>query len=133
MHQFFERGIRGCQSVIFKKYCKANNKYLDGYDNNKKSAYISYLDANNLYGVSMSCKLPINNFEWINGEDINEDIIMNYNEENDDIGYVLEVDLEYPKELHDLHNDYPLAPERYTPKGSICHKLCGTFNDKKVI
>ena len=79
----------------------------------------------------MSSKLPINNFEWVNGEDMNNDIIMNYNEEKDDIGYVLEVDLEYPKELHDLHNDYPLAPERYTPKGSICHKLCGTFNDKK--
>lgn len=131
MYQFFERGIRGGQSVIFKKYCKANNKYLSDYKPEEPSTYISYLDANNLYGVSMSCKLPISNFEWINGNEINEEMIMNYNEETDDIGYVLEVDLEYPEALHDLHNDYPLCPERYQPNGSICPKLCGTFNDKK--
>ena len=66
MYQFFERGIRGGQSVIFEKYCKANNKYLPDYDEEEKSTYISYLDANNLYGVSMSQKLPISNFEWCN-------------------------------------------------------------------
>ena len=53
MYQFFERGIRGGQSVIFKKYAKANNKYLSDYNPNEKSTYISYLDINNLYGVSM--------------------------------------------------------------------------------
>ena len=130
MYQFFERGIRGGQSVIFKKYCKANNKYLSDFNPEEPSTYISYLDANNLYGVSMSCKLPISNFEWINGNELNEEMIMNYNEETDNIGYVLEVDLEYPEALHDLHNDYPLAPERFQPNGSICPKLCGTFNDK---
>jgi len=46
------------------------------------------------------------------------------------MNYTLEVDLHYPKELHDLRNDYPLAPERYKPEGSFCEKLCGTFYDK---
>ena len=135
MYQFFERGIRGGQSVIFKKYAKANNKYLSDYNPNEKTSYISYLDANNLYGVSMSCKLPYKDFEWVNGNDISINDIMNYNEDTDNIGYVLEVDLEYPNELHDLHNDYPLACERHQPKGDNCSKLCGTFyekNDYKV-
>lgn len=131
MYQFFERGIRGGQSVIFKKYAKANNKYLNDYNPEEKSTYISYLDANNLYGVSMSCKLPYGDFEWVKGEDLSINDIMKYNEETDDIAYVLEVDLEYPDELHELHNDYPLACERYQPKGDNCYKLCGTFHDKK--
>lgn len=131
MYQFFERGIRGGQSVIFKKYAEANNKYLSNYDENKPSTYISYLDANNLYGVSMSCKLPINNFNWVEGKDITIDMIENYNEVRDDIAQVILVDIKYPKELHKYHNDYPLCPERFKPNGSICHKLCGTFLEKK--
>ena len=98
---------------------------------NEKSTYISYLDANNLYGVSMSCKLPYGEFEWVNGDDLSINDIMNYNEDTDNKAYVLEVDLEYPNELHDLHNDYPLACEKYQQKGDNCYKLCGTFHDKK--
>ena len=74
MYQFFERGIRGGQSVIFKKYAKANNKYLSDYNPDEKSTYISYLDANNLYGVSMSCKLPQEKFEWVKGEDASHSV-----------------------------------------------------------
>jgi hypothetical protein len=131
MYQFLERGIRGGQSVIFKKYAQANNKYLSNYNPEEPSSYISYLDANNLYGIAMSCKLPYGEFNWVNGEDISINDITNYNEDTDENGLILEVDLEYPKELHDLHNDYPLACERYQPKGDNCYKLCGTFNDKK--
>ena len=54
-YQFFEEGIRGGQSVIFKKYAKANKKYLRDCSSNEIS---TCLDANNLFGVSMSCKLP---------------------------------------------------------------------------
>jgi hypothetical protein len=131
MYQFFERGIRGGQSVIFKKYAKANNKYLSDYNPNEKSTYISYLDANNLYGVSMSCKLPYGEFEWVNGDDLSINDIMNYNEDTDNKAYVLEVDLEYPNELHDLHNDYPLACEKYQPKGDNCYKLCRKFHEHR--
>lgn len=126
MYQFFERGIRGGQSVIFEKHAVANNKYLTKYDENKPSTYISYLDANNLYGEAMIHKLPFKGFKWI--DNITVDDIMNYNEETSDFGYVLEVDLKYPQHLHDLHNDYPLAPER--KKLGNCEKLCGTFTDK---
>ena len=74
----------------------------------------------------MNRPLPYKDFEWVDA--ISIDTIMNYNE-NSAIGNTLEVDLHYPKELHDLHNDYPLAPERYQPEGSFCEKLCGTFYD----
>ena len=109
MYLFYEKGIRGGQSVIFQKFCKANNKYLSDYDPKENNTYISYLDANNLYGWAMSKKLPIDNFKWI--ESLTEDFIMNYKDDSD-VGYTLEVDLHYPKELHNLHNDYPLAPEK---------------------
>jgi len=125
MYLMLEKGIRGGQSVVFKKHAKANNKYLDGFDESEPSKYITYLDANNLYAVPMSVKLPMKDFKWI--DTIDMDTIMNY--DDGDIGYILEVDLEYPKELHDLHNDYPLAPERL--KIGKSEKLCGTFNDRK--
>lgn len=128
MYLFFERGIRGGQSVIFNKYEEANNKYMNDYNANMETSFISYLDANNLYGHSMSRPLPYKDFKWV--EPLSLDFIMNYKEDSD-IGYTLEVDLQYPKHLHDLHNDYPLAPERYKPDGSDCEKLCGTFYDKK--
>ncbi len=85
MYQFLERGIRGGQSVIFKKYAKANNKYLSDYNPEEPSTYISYLDANNLNGIAMSCKLPQGEFQWVNGNDISIDDIMNYNEGTDTI------------------------------------------------
>ena len=66
-------------------------------------------------------------FEWC--DDVTEKIVREY--DDGEISYVLEVDLHYPKELHDLHNDYPLAPIQYKPDGSKCHKLCLTFEDKK--
>ena len=74
-----------------------------------KSNYISYLDANHLYGLAMCKRLPFKNFKWHYSK-IDEKTILKYSDE-DDVGYILEVDLEYPKELHDLHKDYPLAPE----------------------
>ena len=102
-----EEGIRSgiCHSIH--RYTKENNKYMENYDKNKESSYIQYLDANNLYGWAMSQKWPVNNFKW--AEDvsrINEELIKNYNE-NSSKGYILEVDVKYPKKLHDLHSDLP--------------------------
>jgi hypothetical protein len=127
MYLMLEKGIRGGQSVVFKKYAKANNKYIHSFDKTKPSNYIMYLDANNLYGEAMSHKLPMNGFKWLNNVDLAT--VLNY-DENSDIGYILEVDLEYPDHLHNYHNDYPLAPEKIKPEGSTSEKLCGTFNDK---
>ena len=101
-----EEGIRGgiCHSIH--RYAKANNKYMKNYNNNEESSYIQYLDANNLYGWAMSKKLPVNGFKWIDNKQINEDFIKNY-DENNDKGYIFEVDVKYPKRLHDLHSDLP--------------------------
>ena len=99
-----EKGIRGGVSMISTRYAKANNKYMGNkYDVNEVSKYIVYFDKNNLYGTAMINKLPVNGFKWMNN---NELLIWRKHP------CILERDLEYPKDLHDLHNDYPLAPER---------------------
>jgi len=104
-----EKGIRGGISTITHRYAKANNPYIqESYDETKPNSYITYLDANNLYGWAMSQYLPTGNFKWKkNVEDID---VLDISDESRK-GYILEVDLEYSKELHDLHNDYPLAAE----------------------
>ena len=71
-----EEGIRGrmCQSTH--RYAKANNKYMKNYDKNIESSYLTYLDANKLYGWAMSQKLPVNGFRWVNDVSrFNEDFI----------------------------------------------------------
>ena len=73
------------------------------------------LDANNLYGYGMSQYLPTGNFEWLNKKDIDKLNLDNYSDESDK-GLILEIYLEYPEELHDLHSDYPLAPEKICVK-----------------
>ena len=106
-----EEGIRGgiCHSIH--RHAKANNKYMENYDENKESSYIQYLDANNLYGWAMSQKLPVNGFKWIENNEINEEFIKNYEESNDK-AYIVEVDVKYPRKLHDLHSDLPFLPKR---------------------
>ena len=70
---------------------------MKNYDKNEESSYIQYLDANNLYGWAMSPKLPVNGFEWIEDtSEINEEFIKNY-DENSDKGYILKVDVKYPR------------------------------------
>ena len=126
-----EEGIRCgiCHSVH--RYAKANNKYMKNYNNNEESSYIQYLDANNLHGWAMSKKLPVNGFKWTDSDEINEKFIKNYNE-NDNKGYILEVDVRYPKRLHELHSDLPFLSERM--KIDKNNKLvCNLFNKKKYV
>ena len=118
----FEKGTRGGVSMISNRYSKANNKYMKDFDNSKPSSYIMYLDANNLYGWAMSEKMPHKDFKWVNDLPLEEMLL------DEDLGYVLEVDLEYPDELHDLHNDYPLAPEPM--KINKVNKLTPNLNNK---
>ena len=107
-----EEGIRGAICHSIHRYAKANNKYMKNYDESKESSYIQYLDANDLYGWAMSQKLPVNDFKWIEDTSkINEEFIKNY-DENNDKGYILEVDVKYPKKLHDIHSDLPFLPKK---------------------
>ena len=79
-------------------------KYIQLHDNNKPSKYIKYLDANNLYGWAMSQYLPYSGFKWLNKKEIDK-FCLNSIDENSLIGYILELDLEYPADkLHELHN-----------------------------
>ena len=126
-----EEGIRGgiCHSIH--RYAKGNNKYMKNYNNNEESSYIQYLDANNRYGLAMYKKLPVNGFKWIDNNEINEEFIKKYNE-NDNKGYIFEVDVKYPKRLHELHSDLPFLSERM--EVNKCKKLvCNLFNKKKYV
>ena len=126
-----EEGIRGGIYHSIHRYAKANNKYMQNYDNNEESSYIQYLDANKLYGWAMSKKLPVNGFKWFDSNKINEDFIENYNENNDK-GYILEVDVKYPKRIRELHSDLPFLSERM--EVNKCKKLvCNLFNKKKYV
>ena len=116
MYEMIGKGKRGGVCQVGSKYAKANIKYMKSYNQDIISSYSMYIDANNLYGLAMSMKLPFGNLEWSN--DIQStDNVMKY--EDNDIGYMLEVDLIYPKHLHDYHKDYPLAPEIMNVKESM--------------
>ena len=129
MLMMVENGTRGGVSMISNRYSEANNKYMDSYDSEKPSKYIQYLDANNLYGWAMSEKMPYKDFKWV---DVNEaeplEEVLSRVLLDEDLGYILEVDLEYPSKLHDLHNDYPLAPE--TMKINKVNKLTPNLRNK---
>ena len=131
MFQFIEKGMRGGISYIANRYGKANNKYMKEYDEKASSKYIMYLDANNLYGWAMSQYLPTGNFRWMTEKQISKLNVARYNE-NSEKGLILEVDLEYPKELHNLHNDYPLAAERVCVNKNMlsdyCKKIATKYN-----
>ena len=110
MHLFIERGMRGGITMVGKRHAKANNPQVEGYNPAEPTNYITYLDANNLYGWAMSLPLPKSGFHWKRVMPTKEDIMKKG--PNVKKGWILEVDLEYPEELHDAHNDYPLAPEK---------------------
>ena len=148
MFQFIEKGMRGGISYIANRYGKANNKYMKTYDEKAPSKYIMYLDANNLYGWAMSQYLPTGGFRWMTKSQINNMDLAKYNE-NSKKGLILEVDLEYPEGVHNLHNDYPLGPEKvkvtedmlsdyckniaekYKISTGLIHKLIPTLNNKE--
>ena len=107
-----EKGIRGGVSMISNRYGKANNKYMKDYNKKEASKYLMYVDANNLYGWAMVKKLPIHSFKWMTEKELKNLFKVQVVQFWERTPCILEVDLEYPEELHDLHNDYPLCPER---------------------
>ena len=85
-----------------------------------------YLNANNLYGWAMTQYLPYGEFKWLNQKEIDKfdvnSIECNYIDE-----HILEVDLEYSDELHELHNDYPLAPEKLKINHDMLSNYCSNI------
>ena len=126
----FEKGIRGGISIISNRYGEANNKYMgNSFNKNKPSKYLMYLDANNLYGCAMSMKLPTHGFKWLTGGEMeklyNNQVIQVWEK----TPCILDVDLYYPDELHDKHNDYPFCPERVKCKNGV-EKLIPNLRNK---
>ena len=122
----FDRGIRGGITQVVRKYAFANNKYMgDTFDPKSESSYLQYLDANNLYGWAMSQPLSTGGFKWV---DVNPNEISELATRTDK-GYLLEIDVSYPKELHNPHNDLPFMCERMEING--VEKLVPNLRDKK--
>ena len=81
---------------------------------------------NNLYGLGLSEYLPYNGFKWFKSVD---GFDLSSISEKSQIGYFLEVDLEYPDKLHELHNDYSLAPEKLVVSSVMLSKCCKEIAD----
>ena len=122
----FVQVIRGGITQAVHKYASANNKYMGAkFDSNEDTTYLQYLDANNLYGWAMSRPLPTGRFKWV---DVNPNEISELATRTDK-GYLLDVDVSYPKELHNPHNDLPFMCERMEING--VEKLVPNLRDKK--
>ena len=123
MFQLIEKGKRGGISYIANRYGKANNKYMKTCDEKAPSKYIMYLEANNLYGWAISKYLPTGGFRWMTEKQINNTNLAKYKEDSKK-GLILEVDLAYPEELHNLHNYYPLGPEKVKVGENMLSEYC---------
>ena len=118
----FEQGITGGITQVVRKYAAANNPYMgDKFNPNEDTTYLQYLDTNNLYRWAMSLPLPTGGFKWV---DVNPNAISELATRTAK-GY----DVNYPKELHNPHNDLPFMCERMEING--VEKLVPNFRDKK--
>ena len=115
MYLCFEKGMRGRVFYISKRYSKANNKYLKSYNPKQNSKHIMILDTNNLYGYVMSKFLPTGGFQWIDPKEFDSNKYSSHSWK----GCILEVEVEYFKELCELYNDYPLAADKIEIKREI--------------
>lgn len=130
MVHFIKKGIRGGISQCSKRKAIANNKYMSDYDPKLPSSYIAYLDATNLYGAALSQYLPYAGFRWLDENEIRDLDIISIADDSP-YGYILEVDIKYPEELHDKHNSYPFCPEQIIPPGSKVRKLILSLYNKE--
>uniref|UniRef100_A0A6P7GNY9 Uncharacterized protein LOC114340369 n=1 Tax=Diabrotica virgifera virgifera TaxID=50390 RepID=A0A6P7GNY9_DIAVI len=130
MVHFFKNGIRGGVATCTKRKSIANNRFLSNFDPKKPETYITYLDATNLYGAAMSQPLPWKNFRWLSGQEIEQFNVFDIDDDSEK-GYVLEVDLHYPPNIHEQHNDLPFCPESIIPPKGKYKKLIPNLYDKK--
>lgn len=136
MHLFIAKGIRGGLSIVTKRYCKANNKYLPDFDPSKPIVYLLFLDFNNLYGRAMMDYLPFKDFRWLA---LSPKLIRKIlkTPSNAKTGYILEVTMSYPKKLHKAHASNPIAPEKrktsYADLSPVAKHICDAHNLRKSL
>jgi len=119
--------------MISNRYAKANNKYTDDrLESTQPTSFLNYPDANNLYGYAMSQPLPTGNFRFLTEDEIEHLDILNVPDDHP-TGYILEVDIEYPHDLHELHNDNPLAPEKVLITKEMLSPYAQSFPDRHVL
>ena len=127
---FIERGVRGGISQCSNHYSKANNRYMNNYKKDNDEIFIMYFDINNLYGKAMEHFLPFGNFQWLRAKKMKNFDVMSIPNDSSK-GYILEVDLDYPENLHESHKDLPFCSEHLKPPGSKEKKLLTTLYNKK--
>jgi len=113
-----ENSIRRGISTISNRYSKANNPLVEDFDPSTPTTFITYLDANNLYGAAQSEPLPVGDFKFLTADEISQLNLMTITDDSP-TGYIIDCDLEYPAHLHDRHSDYPLAPEHFVVKSEM--------------
>ena len=135
-----EKGVRSGITQAVKRCAKANNKYMkDLYNPDENSMYLQYLDENNIYRWAMVQNLPTHRFKWKKVEDFTPEKIDEL-VKKDETGYLLEVDVKYPKELHENHNELPFLvekmkigrEEKLVPKSCIMDRPGALYMSLKV-
>lgn len=124
-----QSGIRGGVVMASHRHAKANNEFILDYDPLLPDSYIVYIDCNNLYGYSMCQSLPLSDFRFLDESEVDQLDVNNVSDDAE-FGFILEVDLIYPKELHWAHNDLPFCPEKDIPPGGKNEKLIPNLYDK---
>lgn len=129
MVRMIQSGIRGGVCMCSHRFVKANNYYMSDYDPSKDNIYLTYLDCNNLYGFSMCQYLPFSDFRFMTDAEIDALDVCNVSDDAP-FGFILEVDLVYPRHLHFEHNDLPFCPEKCIPPDGKNYKLVANLYDK---
>ena len=115
--------MRGGISYASKRYSKANNENCPNFDKEKQEIHFNCLDMNNLCGGAMSEYLPYGGFKWV--KITNETVHRILNKKDNSLhGYYLEVDLDYPKYLHEDHSNFPMAPGKIKIKEEMLSLYC---------
>jgi len=125
-----ENYMRNGIATISHRHAAANNPLVEGYDTTKPTSYITYLDANNLYGDAISNPLPVCKFQFLSQTEIDQFDLTSIPPDGD-TGYIIECDLIYTDHLHQLHSDYPLAPEHLTVNAEMLSPLARQFMDNE--
>lgn len=130
IYNFLKLAVRGGLTQCSQRISEANNPYMKDFNPKNPENYLSYIDANNLYGWAMCQTLPISDFKFLSPDEISmisvPEVLI-----DSDVGYIFEVDLDYPSEIHNNHNCLPFCPENKLPPGGKQIKLIADLNPKR--